>query len=74
MEIETEMEMDMETETETDNTRTWTWNWRTFVKYFIRRNCPYSAKWNASEIARHNSQLYTCSAPSIWKKIILLLE
>ncbi len=66
MEIETDMEteMDMETETETDNTRTWTWpwtrtwtwNWRTFAKYFIRRNCPYSAIWNASEIARCNFQ------------------
>jgi hypothetical protein len=60
MEIETDMEMetDMETETETDNTltwtwprtRTWTWNWQTFANYFIRRNCPYSAIWNASEI------------------------
>ncbi len=58
MEIETDMEkeMDMETETETDNTRTWTWTWRTFVKYFIRRNCPYSAIWNASKIARRNFQ------------------
>ncbi len=58
MEIETDMEteLDMETETETDNTRTWTWNWRTFVKYFTQRNCPYSAIWNASEIAWRNFQ------------------
>ncbi len=68
MEIETDMETEtkMETETETDNTWTWTWprtrtwtwtwNWRTFAKYFIRRNCPYSAIWNASEIARRNFQ------------------
>jgi hypothetical protein len=62
MEIETDMEMelDMETETEADNTRTWTWpwtwNWRTFVKYFIRWNCPYSAIWNASDIAQRNFQ------------------
>jgi hypothetical protein len=59
-----EIETDMETEMETDNTwtwtwpriRTWTWNWRTFVKYVIRRNCPYSAIWNASEIARRYFQ------------------
>jgi hypothetical protein len=44
----------METETETDNT--WTWNWRTFAKYFIWCNCPYSAIWNTSEIARRNFQ------------------
>jgi hypothetical protein len=66
MERETDMEMerDMETETETDNTRiwtwprtrTWTWNWQTFVKYSIRCNCPYSAIWNASEIAGRNFQ------------------
>jgi hypothetical protein len=61
-EVETETAMD--TETETDNTRTWTeprtrtwtWNWQTFAKYFIRRNCPYSAIWNASEISRRNFQ------------------
>jgi hypothetical protein len=54
----------METEAETDNTRTWTWprtwawtwNWRTFAKYFIRRNCPYSAIWNASEMSQRNFQ------------------
>jgi hypothetical protein len=37
-------------------TQTWTWNWQTFDKYFIRRNCPYSAIWNASEIARRYFQ------------------
>jgi hypothetical protein len=66
MELETDMEteMDMETETETDTTRTWTWpwtrtwtwNWRTFLKYFVWRNCPYSAIWNAAAIARRNFQ------------------
>ncbi len=59
METETNMEMetDMETEMETDNTwkwtwprkRMWTWNRRTFAKYFIRRNCPNSTIWSASE-------------------------
>ncbi len=66
MEIETDMETetDTETETETDNTwtwkwlwiRTWTWNWRTFAKYFIQCNCPYSAIWKASEISLRNFQ------------------
>jgi hypothetical protein len=68
METETDMEMETDTETETeketDNTRTWkwpwiqtwTWNWRTFAKYFIWRNCPYSAIWNDSEISRRNFQ------------------
>ncbi len=66
MESETNMETetDMEMETETDNTqkwtwpqkRTWTWNWWTFAKYFIWRNCPNSAIWNASEISRRNFQ------------------
>jgi hypothetical protein len=59
-----ERETDMETEMETDDTRTWTWpqtwtwtwNWRTFAKYFIRHNCPYSAVWNASEISWRNFQ------------------
>jgi hypothetical protein len=57
-----ETETDMEMETETDNTRTWTWprtrtwNWRTFAKYFIWRNCLYSAIWNASELSRRNFQ------------------
>jgi hypothetical protein len=59
-----ETETNMETETETDNSRkwtwprkwTWTWNRRTFAKYFIRRNCPNSAMWNASEISRRNFQ------------------
>jgi hypothetical protein len=59
-----ETETDMETEMETDNTWTWTWprtqtwtrNWQTFAKYFIRRNCPYSAIWNASELSRCNFQ------------------
>ncbi len=63
-ESEVEMETAMETESETDNTGTWTgpwtwtrtWNWRTFAKYFIRRNCPYSAIWNASEISWRNFQ------------------
>jgi hypothetical protein len=26
------------------------------LKYFLRRNCPYSAIWNASEISRRNFQ------------------
>ncbi len=77
MEIETDMETDMETETETDNTRTWTWpwtrtwtwNWRTFPKYFVRRNCPYSAIWNAAEIARRNFQCrYILVAPLQYEK------
>jgi hypothetical protein len=59
MEMETDLETDMETETETDKTRTWTrtrtWNWGTFAKHFIRRNCPFSAIWNAAEISRRNS-------------------
>jgi hypothetical protein len=53
-----ETETDMETETVNTRTwtwpRTWTWNWQTFAKYFIWCNCPYSAIWNASEIARRN--------------------
>jgi hypothetical protein len=79
MEIETDMETetDMEMETETDNTqtwtwpwtRTWTWNWLTFDKYFIRRNCPYSAIWNASEIAGCNFQWrYILVAPLQYEK------
>jgi hypothetical protein len=71
MEIETDMETEtnMETEMETDNTRTWTWNWRTFVKHFIRRNCPYSTIWNASEIARRNLQWrYILVAPLQYEK------
>jgi hypothetical protein len=66
METETniETETDMETEKETDNTRkwtwpwkrTWTWHWRTFAKYFILRNCPNSAIWNATEISWRNFQ------------------
>ncbi len=62
--MEIEMDMETEMEMETDNTwtwtwpwiQTWTWNWRTFVKYFIQRNCPYSAIWNATEIAQRNIQ------------------
>ncbi len=73
MEIETDMEMEMET----DNTRTWTWprtqtwtwNWRTFIKYFIWRNCDYSTIWNASEIARRNFQWrYILLAPLQYEK------
>jgi hypothetical protein len=58
METKTNMETEMDMEMETNNTRkrTWTWNWRTFAKYFIRRNCPNSAIWNASEISRRNFQ------------------
>jgi hypothetical protein len=62
------MEMDMETETDMKRkltthvtwtwprTQTWTCYWRTFAKYFIWHNCPYSAIWNASEISRSNFQ------------------
>jgi hypothetical protein len=88
MEIETDMESetDMETdmETETDNTQpwtwprtlTWTWNWRTFVKYFIWRNYPYSTIWNASEIAQRNFQwrYKLVVSHQYGKKIIPLLE
>jgi hypothetical protein len=67
-----EIEMDMETEMETDNTwtwtwpqtRTWTWNWRTFLKYFIRRNCPYSAIWNANGRQKWAVSSSTCRLPS----------
>jgi hypothetical protein len=54
----------METETEIDNTQTqaWTWNWRTFKKYLIRRNNPYSTIWIASDISRRNFQ---------WRYILL---
>jgi hypothetical protein len=78
METETETERDVETERETDNTRTWTWtqtqtrtwNLRTFATYFIRRNCPYSTKWNAAEISRRNFQWrYILVAPlPLWKR------
>ncbi len=88
-EREVETETAMETETETDNTRTWTgprtrtWNWQTFAKYFIRRNCPYSTIWNASEISRRNFQWrcilvtplhYENNDMKIFKKFIPLLE
>jgi hypothetical protein len=79
-----ETEADMETETETDNswtwtwprTRTWTWNWRIFAKYFIWRNFPYSAIWNAAEIVWCNFQwCYILVAPLQYeKKFIPLLE
>ncbi len=67
MDTETDMETETDTERETYNTRTWkwprtwtwTWNWQTCAKYFIRRNCPHSAIWNASEI----SQRYILVAP-----------
>jgi hypothetical protein len=68
--MQMDMETDTETETTTDSTRTWTWNWQTFTKYFIRRNCPYSAKWNASKIAWRNIEWrYILKAPFYMKKI-----
>ncbi len=66
---ETDIEIETDMKTETDNTRTWTWNWLTFAKYFIQRNCPYSAIWNASEIARRNFQWrYILVAPLQYEK------
>jgi hypothetical protein len=66
MKTETNMETetDIETEMEIDNTRkwtwpqkrTWTWKRQTFAKYFICRNCPNNAIWNASEISWRNFQ------------------
>jgi hypothetical protein len=55
------MDMDMATETDMELAN--------FAKYFIRRNCPYSAIWNSSEISRRNFQWrYILVAPLQYEK------
>jgi hypothetical protein len=80
METDMETEMDMEMEMETDNTRTWIWTGHGIDEHLLSisygASCPYSAIWNASEIAWRNFQWrYILVAPLQYgKKIIPLLE